>query len=405
MSARVLSLLWPKNAAVVQTLESTHGCKITGPDALMGAVRPEIVAEARARFDRAAPAIATVVAPQPDQTLRAGMAAAMAGVLGERLTAAISVIDHLERLHTEEPFVGILLNEAETSLGKVTAAWGQLHAVPVFMLSHGANVANAYTVVRETQNVDYLFVFGERGAEPYVDRGFPRERIVVTGNPAWDAIPAQLAARGQTRARLRTALNVPDGVPLLLFCTTWNAKLTALYDAHIFQKTLAAFFGACAELQRRGVPFATVVKDRPSNAEFGKEEATRIAQRCGVDGFTYATGDLPPFLMAADLMVGYESSAFVEAMLVGIPAINLWTPSTGLMGPGFGCDDAIPAVRAHDVAALADVCALLLREQSVRDELTAAMRARLERFDIGGGMAAQRCAAEIAARVRVPAAV
>ena len=316
----------------------------------------------------------------------------MLSVIAEEIYGAIDFVNLFDRLHENQPVSIVLLNEAETVLGKTAAQWGRRRGIPVCVLSHGVNLPNAYTVTRETANVDFLMVFGERGVEPYVDRGFPRDRIFVTGNPAWDALPARIAQRESVRKQLFEQCGFRPGRPVVTLATTWAAKLSALSDAKIYERTLHSFFAACRILDDRGTPVNIVVKDRPTNA-YGKSDSERIASEAGVDGYYYVTGDLAFFLMASDVMVGHETSAFVEAMMTGVPAINLWTPLTWVAGPSLEREDGIPLLRWDAPDAVADALGEILTSGAARAELINVMQARLPRFHLAmDGRAAQRCA-------------
>lgn len=394
----VVSMLWPKNEPVAVELVK-RGCDVLRlpPGGPFGGGNAGLEAASRCEaLER------PLAARFGENDLGMRMAASMLHTLHNKLAPLIGLVDELERLGANSQLSGVVLNESETPIGKTAALWASAHAIPVFMLSHGANMGNAYTVTRSTAGVDYVLVFGERGAEPYLDLGFPSERIGVTGNPAWDGLAAP-ADKASARARVLSPMNLDPSLPLVLFATTWNAKLSALVDANLYRQTLRGFLFACRRLQDAGLRFHAIVKDRPPNAAFGMPETERLAREAGCTNVVYANGDLHAYLAAADLMVAYESSAFVESAIHRVPAIALWHPSCWLNGPSFDLADGIPLVRYSLHEALAGAMRTLLEREDLRSQVMALMQARLPRFHaFADGNSAARCADFIAARLRVP---
>src|SRR5579884_190637 len=410
----VLSLLWPKNNRVALQLASRYGFDIAGLCGLFNPAEiehvrktgaryydlggaevpkdPELFEHVRARVESVKEPLMRAVAGDGTQ-LRKRIAGAMLTAIGEEAYSAFYFTDLFDRLHGQNAVALVLLNEAETVLGKTAAQWGRKHGIPVCVISHGANLPNAYTVTRETANVDFLMVFGERGAEPYLDRKFPAERIFVTGNPAWDSMPTWLARRDQIRAQVFEQCHFDKSRPVVMLATTWDSNLSALNDGRGYERTLRSFCAAGKILEKRGLPVNLVVKDRPTNDTHGQSKSKAIAEQLELDAYHYVTGDLATFLTAADVMVGHESSAFVEAMLFGVPAINLWTPLTWIAGPALEREDGIPLIRWDAPDALADVITALLNDKRVKAELVSAMQSRLPRFHVANdGNSARRCA-------------
>ncbi|MGZ3519747.1 MAG: hypothetical protein ACXVAG_01960 [Vulcanimicrobiaceae bacterium] len=327
---------------------------------------------------------------------------AMLRAFDRTLHAALQRLDWMELLHEREGVAGVLLYESEAPFGKSIALWAKQKDIPVFVLSHGANLNRPYTIIKD-MCADYVLVFGERGAERYLEAGFPRDRIFVTGNPAWDRIPRLATEREQIRSEIYRNLGVEPDLPLITFGTTWTAKLTALEDATLYERTLRSFLTACKALRERGERFMIVVKDRPPNAEFGAALTHRIGEEIGLTDFRHATGDLARLLAASSVFVGYDTSSFVESMMLDVPAVNIWAPSSWFIAPALDRDDGIPMVRYENANALAGVLGTLLTNTDARAELVAAMKRRLPRFNVAtGGAAMRRCVDAISPRLRRP---
>lgn len=423
MSNPVLfSMLWPANQHVCVELATRYGFDIAAmPGALtaeqVGAIQSagrrhialqpaafgvdqkNIETEAATRFSNVASTIPQHLAAIAPGDTGSRIASAMLRAISRQITGTVYLATLLDALRERETVAGLVLNESDMPLGKTAAMWGKLHGVPSFVLSHGAGVGEAYTVTSEVV-ADYLLLAGERSTEPFADVGFPRERMLVCGNPAWDSTPALLSRRNDLRAQVRSSIGVSPETPIVVFGTTWNAKLTALRDTQIFQQSVAAFFRGCRALQDLGVHFYAVVKDRPPNAEFGKAECQRLAHEAGFESYSYATGDMMTMLFGADLFVGHDTSAFVEAAIAGVPSVNIWVPSAWLVGPAFDRNDGVHMVEHSNAAELANTMAVLLKDESARARAVDGAAQQLPRFVLRlDGRSGQRCAEAIAQRV------
>ncbi len=320
-----------------------------------------------------------------------------------RLPLALHLVNVLERVREKERVAAVVLNESEALTGKTAALWAKRHGIPVFLVSHAVGLGTPYTVTADF-HADFMTFAGERGMEPYLDVGFPRERMIVTGSPAWDGFPALLTRRNDLRARLRAEVNAQANAPIVVFATTWNAKLTALRDADVYEASLRAFLSACAVLQRRGVSVHPLIKDRPPNADFAREAVERIAAEVGCTmTISFGFGDLASVVIGADVLVAHDSGAIVEAMMAGVPAVNLWMPASWFSGPAFGAEDAIPCVQHGNAEGLADVLQQLLTNAQIRQDVLRNQAARLPYFQIANdGNSAVRCAQAIAQRLMPP---
>jgi hypothetical protein len=214
-------------------------------------------------------------------------------------------------------------------------------------------------------------------------------------------MPNVIAEGARIRRQVFEQCNFHEDRPVVTLATTWDANLSALNDGKGYERTMRAFFAACKILERRAMPLNVVVKDRPMNSEHGQASSKRIAAEIGVNAYHYVTGDLPTVLCASDVLIAHESSALVEAMTFGVPAVNLWTPLTWISGPAFEREDAIPLIRWDAPDALADVLHALLTDDNVRTELVSRMQSRLPRFHIASdGGSARRCADAAASIIR-----
>ena len=420
--AVVVSMLWPKNQAVSVDLARQFSVDILAPPPLVtndqiqaiekcgrrflaldasaaGVDTGAVQSDAQQMYARAMRSIEEHAAAIAGPQTGAKMSAAVLKAVSEKIGGAILTLRTLSAFASREKIVAILLNESETPSGKTVALWAKSNGIPVLVLSHGVGMGEVYTVTRDFV-ADYLLFVGERGTEPYEDVGFPRDRMIVCGNPAWDESSKKVSARESVRKQLESAAKLDMQLPTVVFGTTWNARLTSLHDVQIYEQTLRAFFAGCRALRDRGASFNAVVKDRPPNAQFGAAKSKEIAEEVGLDRYSYATGDMMTILVGSDLFVSYESSAFVEATIAGIPSIAIWAPSAFLTGPSLDRSDGIPYVPHDDPQSLADVMHRMLFDPTARAASLTLQQARLPHFTAPlDGRASERCAEAIGSRL------
>jgi hypothetical protein len=321
--------------------------------------------------------------------------------------AAVQLLDALAAARAAYDLRLFVTSEDVTPPSKVAAAWARARRVPSLHVAHSLALIDPYTVHAELLT-DVLAVYGERGAEGYLDLGIDPDRIVVTGNPAWDGYATMRQQRAALRAELVGKHGLDPDLPIVVFGTTWSARLTALDTGDSHHRTLAAFVAACVELERQDVRFTAVVKDRPSNAAFGEETLLGMLAESGVRRrVLHTVDDGPGWAVAADVLVAVDSNYLVEAMLAGTPTVNLAGTAMLPVPPVF---DGASGVVEAEPAALAPRLRELLEDPALRNRRLAQTAARLEHYHRGGadGGAARRVAdvmvrlAGSAARERPP---
>jgi hypothetical protein len=166
---------------------------------------------------------------------------------------------------------------------------------------------------------------GEFSRAVYAENGQPLDRVVVTGAPRWDLLPA-LQARPPAAWRERLGL-APER-PLLLFGTTWVEWVSA----HAGRYTVAlapivrAFFDGARRLA--GLRPHVVVKLHPAEAS-GATAAALLAgyralgREAGLDDVAVVAGPVVPWLGAADVVVSVNSNLALEAVIAGRVAVNV----------------------------------------------------------------------------------
>lgn len=300
----------------------------------------------------------------------------------ERLTVQALLIEALDTAASQFDIELLIVNEDLTLLNRTMVDWAAQRGVPSLHLAHGMALVNPFTV-HKAMNADIFAAFGARGAQPYLELGLAPERIRITGNPAWDVYPAGMA---ENREDLRRGLATKHGwnpaAPLVVFGTTWAAHLNAASYAGIYEETVDAFLAAGKALHDSGLNPVLIVKDRPSNAGFGREVTDRLAAALGLGKGQYfhVTEDTEALVAAADALVAVDSNLMIEAMMAGTPAINLLSELGLRMGPSFDADSGILEVSAGQ---LAETMTAVLGDSALRQSLREKMAAGVHHYNIG----------------------
>ncbi|TAM59476.1 methyltransferase domain-containing protein [bacterium] len=319
--------------------------------------------------------------------------------LEERLLPELVLVEALEVARRQHAIELVVVNEDVTSLGKTAALWARAHEIPVVHLAHSEILGELYTVHREF-HADAMLAFGARGTEPYRDLGIEEQRLPVVGNPAWDRYEAFVAQRATVRREVYRHYGLNEQAPLVLFGTTWSARLSAQDICDLYERTVRAFLKAVRIIRDAGIGANVVIKDRPANAAFGKAALDAIAAETGIapDAYRYATADTEALIVASDVVVSMDSNLSIEAMIAGVPALNYWDDRSWTLGPFFGADDGIVQATDSDLAA---AVAGILTNPGFKEGVLAGMRAQRTRYDAGSGAAA-RVAETLARYARLP---
>lgn len=389
----------------MQAAVTSTGCMIIWLDSVLdGAPAGGVGAEA-AHFEQAFARFLAAnrpIAGFPEQGARETLSTVISERLKADLLPALQMLESLQRASETFDISLLATNEDATGACKIATAWAKFRGVPTLHLSHSIALFGPYTV-HDQLMADKLAVFGRRGMEGYLDIGIPEERMVLTGNPAWDCYVDLRTRKSACREHLDRKYQLKPNLPLVVFGTTWSANLSAHCNEDIFVDSIAAFFGACGTLKKQGIEFNAVVKDRASNAVLGEKTCAEILAALSPGGdFFYAADDTQFFAAAADVLVAVDSNYLVEGMLADTAVVNLLNATGILMGPSFEAETGILEVEAEE---LADAVRRLLTDPAAKSESLQMIRQRVGYYNhgFGDGQAAVRVAqamASMAPRLR-----
>jgi len=326
------------------------------------------------------------------QNLPDGLNTIISETLSANLPYSLWLLESLTEAAEQFDIKLFVTSEDVTSVGKIATAWAKAHNIPSLLLSHSIALIDPYTVHNEVI-ADKLAVFGKRGMEGYRDLGFPEDRIIITGNPAWDGYTKLRQHKSDYRHHLNVKYQFTPKIPLIVFGTTYSANLSAHCNKDIFSDTLMAFLSACETLWEGNIQFNAVIKDHPSNRAFGQRRYAEILADMGLNNqtCTYCSEDGREFAVAADVLVGVDSNYLVEGMLARTPVINLMNATGMLMGPCFEAETGIIEAEWHE---LAGAIQMLLTDSVMRQAVIdmGISRASHYNHEDGDGRAAVRVA-------------
>ncbi len=416
MSACVVGL-YPRNEAVLREFLHQAPGVLYLPHGAAG-TSPAFVAEAARRGTRVVE-LSSLVSPERCGVLHAEMSQRLASMLDAAPWNALArrhaaagldagalrdivgdaslmslvrgriAIEELNEAAKRDALELIVVNEDLLPISKARALWGRAHGVPVLQVAHSLILQSAFRTSHRELHSDALAVFGEAGRAPYREMGIADERLPITGNPAYDAFPALVADRDRIRAAVRARYRRGAGARLVLFATTAVVNHRAFIDPRYGERTLDAWFAARAVAQR--VPDAFfVVKGRAVDDRASSEAAAALH---GISPETWAFEDdgIDELIVAADAVVSVFSNVSVQAMLGGVPAIDLIGPPEWLLGPGFAEGDGVLSVSADELPGAIE---RVVTDSAFADSLRAAAHRRLEHYaGPRDGRAAHRVAA------------
>jgi len=310
-----------------------------------------------------------------------GLRALLSEAVGIQVPAAVMQLNALGAIRREFDLKLFVTSDDVQSGSKVAAAWARARHIPSLHLAHSLALVDPYTVHAHLL-ADLLAVYGDRGAEGYLDLGIDPDRIVSTGNPAWDGYGQMRDDRAAVRERLVATYELDPALPIVTFGTTHSGRMTAFDTGAAHDETLAAFLAALTELERRGVAFQAVVKDRYSNAEVGERLLTELLHGSALRRrVAYVTEHTVEWAVASDVLVGVDSNYLVEAMLAETPAVNLI--GVGRL-PGPPPFDGASGIVEAEPGELAARLAELLEDADLRARRLAMAAGRLDHYHRGG---------------------
>ena len=300
----------------------------------------------------------------------------------------------LDRFGEQYDVGAYVCSEEYSPLSRVTIQWARAHGIPSFHVNHALNLGSQQIAPKIYGQVyaDYVLAPGARGARSFLSIGYDPAKVVVAGVPAFDVYAELTERREEVRREFRTMCGLRDDCSVVVFALTPNFEVGTMFADDIAMQTLRAYAASAKHAIAAGANFAIVMKDRMYSGKVGKARIDAVANANGLQ-VLYATGRPEKVVCAADVVVARDSSMAIEAILCGVPAVNLWTAANWLEGPYFQGNDGFAQFRTDQTAELGTEIVRLLADAEYRSRSVAAARVGVaDIVHAPDGQAAARCA-------------
>lgn len=252
--------------------------------------------------------------------------------------------------------------------------WTEREQIPsIAVLDFWLNYAERFTTFDRDAQVlpSAIAVMDERARREMVALGFPPERIVVTGQPALEPIPAFRAGwteaqRDETR---RTFAADATGKVVVFLSQPLSTEMAAMLDSHTQideRAVLAAVALALDEIASLDdLDMTLVVRPHPRErlvlADLPRTRRVRMALSPNGDPWAAA--------LAADLVIGMTTALLVEASLLGcvVLAVQPGEDTINPLPPALG-----GATTVNELGAVPEAVRKSLLDETYRARLRAA---------------------------------
>jgi len=159
---------------------------------------------------------------------------------------------------------------------------------------------------------DKFFAFGEATKKWFKDMGVSEERIIVTGASRFDRY-----YRGKSDKRICASRN--EKKVLIILNDLWEKE--GVITHHMGLDVIYDHLKEFVEIARKNPKIRFIVRSHDKNNQWKELLQAQISD---LDNFLIShQGSLEKALEDTDLVIGYHSTALVEALIVGLPVISI----------------------------------------------------------------------------------
>jgi hypothetical protein len=180
---------------------------------------------------------------------------------------------------------------------------------------------------------------GKRSSESLQDCGVRKEQIHEIGSIDHDIYRANINFREQIRTKLLNDHNLSPDLKTVLFATTFDAGLSYLGEPNVYLESLDKFLHTCARLASNGLRFNCLIKDRPANANAVEAAKKIVAKYTDRLKLAHVFGPPHAWVLASDAVVAINSTILIDAIINGLPAINLYAANSQYSMPSYYQDE------------------------------------------------------------------
>ncbi len=313
-------------------------------------------------------------------------------ILDRDYAEELATVEMVRRIACEADLRLVIVPEDICRDTKTAVSVARRLGIPSLHVPHGFHYGT--TNAHDEANADVVAVYSLRAKSIWEGWGANPKRVFVTGNPMWDCYAAQ-AAPG-TKERACASLGLDPNRPIIEYALTGVHRFSAVsirhprYHLDSAEIVVAAF----ARLSRRHPDWQFLLRVHP----FDPSAADGLIARANGLGLENVRLDDQPAhdtMAAVDALVCTHSNMGIEAILLGVPVVNVAIDALAEpvfregTGPLFLEDDAVLWARVEDEVEPAIEAAIL--DEPTRQHLREMRPKSIERFNhANDGQATER---------------
>lgn len=313
----------------------------------------------------------------------------------------VTLIDTLRRCASQTDLRAIVVHQDICRDTKTLVSAAKRLGIPSVHLTHGFPYGGINSItMRDPSLSEVIAVYSERLRDMYLGFGVARDRLVVTGNPEWDAF-SRMPLPGH-REQICAKLNLDPARPIIVYALTYIDRLSppSLVHARYVDDTTEAVVRAFRELSERHPDWQFVLRPHPNDPD-APQYLTNLAGAVGLTEFRIDTvTNALSCVTMCDLMVCTHSNMGIEALIAGKPVVNCVLRQfchdvfEEGVGPLFLEDDAV--ITASEPSEIAPAVERALLSPDIREWFLDSRPTTLRRFNyLNDGKALDRVCAAI----------
>lgn len=208
------------------------------------------------------------------------------------------------------------------------------------VLDYWSNLRSRFLIGQQTVLPDRIALMDESARRGMIAAGIPADKLLITGQPAFDDLGSLIPHGAAIRRRLRAAEGIAEKQLLVVFASQPLAQLRQQagfadygYDEHTALELLASALQAIAA--QRQLTLRLLV--RPHPREKDSDLQRHVLERPGLQISIVRGGNAREWALAADLVCGMHTVLLQEACYLECPVLSLQ--------PGLRGEDPLPANR------------------------------------------------------------
>lgn len=256
-----------------------------------------------------------------------------------------AIIELIKCNLVEHKILAVFLSNDTNFFERITISLAKKLNIKTFILMHGAAPRFANTEV--DGRTDYLLVFGKAYQDKYIDSGFPKSRLLITGHPIYSNKKRPVHLRFTLDNILVISKTIPgQHLQIPEDAKGWDRDALQLSDRG---NSILYLMMIQDTLLKVGVKRVMLRLHPSENIEW-------YAKHIDTEFFTFDNALLNDSLNKASLVIGPTSSTFIDALFLGVNylifeplyenGLDILNQSVGY--PFDGTEPRIPAANSQE---------------------------------------------------------